>query len=328
MPAPWSREFWEEPEGVAKELIAHELLVRGRINIFAGHFEHGKTTVVGDLSRKWAQSDGPVLYLDWEMGTRRVKKRMKAHGWTYDLQRDRLRYAYSPRLFPRELLEWAREVGPKGLIVFDSFNAAMMAQGIDENSAKDVGEWWTNELAPLTEEVGVTVAMISQVKQSAGAHSTYTQRGTGAVSFGTDVMWLVERFKHFGPDKEGLIRIVRKKDREGVLSERHGFALGGDGEDRIVLRPTDAPKGEPANEAVVEAVMAVLEGTEAQQNGGIASSALVKQIEGYGHGPVMTALEQLKEEGRVDARRKAGTGGGVQWFIPAMIEVPDAPPLD
>ena len=95
---PWSEEFWTETEEQGPALVRHDLLVKGRINLFAGHFEHGKTTVVGDLSRKWAASDGPVLYLDWEMGTRRVRKRLKAHGWDYPLAHERLRYSYSPRL--------------------------------------------------------------------------------------------------------------------------------------------------------------------------------------------------------------------------------------
>lgn len=324
----WSSEFWNETEDEARGLIREGVLIAKQINNFTGHFEHGKTTIVGDLAYKWATNHGPVLYLDWEMGSRRVRKRMKAHGWTEDLMREHWYYSYAPQLPPGKLAAVADLLGPNLLIVIDSFSAAMMSLGLSENDATEVGKWWGAELQPLGERSSATVAVISQVKQSASSSSTYTQRGTGATSFGSDVIWFVERFRKFTPTEAGEVRLTRKKDREGVLPERLGFALGGDGEDRIALRPIDPPKGEPADENLLELVTALLEGPESEARGGLATSAICKGIEGYGEAKVKTALEQLERDLRVEHFMNTGTGGGVKWRLPSTVVVPNAPPLN
>jgi hypothetical protein len=208
----------------------------------------------------------------------------------------------------------------------------MMSLGKDENSAGEVGQWWNTELAPVPQMTGATIALVSQVKQTASSSSTYAQRGTGATSFGSDVIWLVERFRKFTPEQEGQIRLTRKKDREGVLPDRLGYLLGGDGEDRIVLRPMDEiPKGEPADEVLLELIVDLLEGPEAEARGGLATSAIVKSIEGYGESKIKTALDQLEKDEKVEHYVNTGTGGGVRWRLTmaaAMPDAPDAPPID
>jgi hypothetical protein len=321
----WSAEFWHEPEAKARELIREDLLIYSQINVFPGLFEHGKTMVVGDLACKWARNHGPVLYLDWEMGARRVKRRMKAHGLTLELAQERWNYRSYPQLAPTQLAMWADVLGPNLLVVMDSWHKAMAALGMRENDADSAGAWWGQELRPLT-DLGATVAVIAQTTKQGGA-----ARGTAATAFDSDVIWQVERFKKFTPDEAGMIRLTQEKDREGVLPPRVAFALGGDGENRIVLRPVDpddVPKGEPAVAALLELIVDLLEGPEAEARGGLATSAIVKSIEGYGEGPIKTALDQLEADDRIEHYMNTGTGGGVKWRLAQAIAVPDAPPLD
>lgn len=323
----WSEEFWNEPEAKSAELVREGLVIHSQINVFPGLFEHGKTMVVGDLAYKWGRNHGPVLYLDWEMGARRVKRRMKAHGWDFELAQQRWHYKAYPTLHPGTLGFWADVLGPNLLVVMDSWHKAVASLGFSENDADSAGAWWGSELRPLA-DAGATIAVVAQTtKQGGGA------RGTVATAFDSDVIWKVERFKKFTATQEGQIRLTQEKDREGVLPTRIGFELGGDGEDTIVLRrmdEADVPKGEPANEELLGNILSLLESDEAVAKGGLATTALPKMIDGAGEAKVYTALEQLKQEGKVESYTiTTGPGaGGVRWRLTQTPTVPDAPPLD
>lgn len=307
----WSPEFWDEPEDAGLQLVRGGLLIAGQINEVNGLFEQGKTWVAIDQARQWIESGRPVLYLDFEMGRRRVRKRLKANGWTAE-HLPLFHYAYSPGLPPGKLALVAAAL-PESLVVIDSLSAALMSLGLDENSATEVGGWWERELRGACEQAGATFALVSQVKQSASSSMRFTTRGTGATSFGADVKWFVERYEKFSPDQVGKIKLTLQKDREGVLPDRLGFIVG-DGQGNVTLEPCDPPKGEPLNPDLLEKVIDVFEGIDAELHGGwVVTNTIKEATEGYGWGSVNSALEYHREAGVLEARINPDRKNSTQW---------------
>ena len=306
----WDADFWNEPDEAGLELIRCGSLIQGQINVFEGHYEQGKTVVLVDLARQWIESHGPVLYLDFEMGKRRVKKRMRANLWT-ERHLERWHYKYHPNLEGEGMLALLAQVlGPNLLICMDSFSAAMMALGLEENSATESGGWW-GELQQAC-QAGATVALIDQVTKSATAASAYAGRGSGAKSFGADVKWFVERFEKFSPTQQGLVRMTLKKDREGVLPERVGFKVG-DGKGNLTVEPADAPRGEPADPALLDAVLDVFAdpSMEFKPGGWLSMNQLDGELAGYGQKKIKSALKYHLEQGTLEfSENIPGKGGG------------------
>lgn len=313
----WTREFWDEPDDAGLELVRCGMLIHSQINTLEGHYEQGKTVVLVDLARQWIQNHGPVLHLDFEMGQRRVRKRLKANQWTPE-HLDRWHYAYAPALPDGKLAMMGEVLGPDLLVTLDSYSQAMMMMGLEENSATEAGGWWGRELQ-AAREAGVTIAVIDQVKQSASSSSAYGGRGTGAKSFGTDVKWFVERFEKFSPTQRGLVRLTLKKDREGVLPERLGFVVG-DGKGALTLEPTDPPRGEPTDPALLEAVLDAFEGAAARAHDGwLSKNEVDAECSGWGTNKVGTALEYHIERGSLECKQAAETphtrGGGMRFRL-------------
>src|ERR1044072_9223216 len=81
----WTPEFWGEDELSGAALKDPSgLLIERTINTLGAPYETGKAAVLMDVARQWIESGRPVLYLDYEMGKRRVRKRMKANQGTVE----------------------------------------------------------------------------------------------------------------------------------------------------------------------------------------------------------------------------------------------------
>lgn len=317
----WDPDFWDEAEATGEKLIDPSgLLIRQQINTLEGHYENGKTAVMIDVARQWIEDGNPVLYLDYEMGKRRVRKRMKANKW--GLKHLALwHYLYMPNPEPGLLAKLLAVMPPNPLVAVDSYSQAMMYLAREENSATEAGNWWVTELQGAREN-GATVLVIDQVKQSATSRDRYAGRGTGAKSFGTDVKWFVERFEKFSPTQVGLVKLTLHKDREGVLPEEVAFRVG-DGAGNLTLTATEPPKGDPVDPRLLDDVL------DALRMGGWQTAEALKQKVGHGHSAISAALKYLETSGRVQSRPRTGKGGGIE-FAAAEEEAPatDTPSLD
>lgn len=320
----WTKEFWDEPAEKGAELIRLDMLIEGTIGILEGHYESGKTTLMLDLARRWITELGrPVFHIDYEMGRRRIRARVKAlPGFDNDrgFWEGLWHYDYMPNLAPG-LLEQIMSVLPeRPLITFDSYSQAMMYLSRDENSATESGNFWVSELQ-RARELGATVLVIDQVKQSATARDKYAGRGTGAKAFGADFVWYVERFEKFAPDRVGKIKLTLHKDREGVLPDLLGFEVG-DGHGGLTLTPIDPPKGSPIDDQAIEAVTNVLE-----QDGWSSPNAIKQRTEGFGDATIRSTLMYLEGKGIVESRPRQGRGGGMEYNLvnanDRAVDVPD-----
>lgn len=308
----WEPEFWDEPAEKGLELVRLGLLIEGTIGILQGHFESGKTTLMLDIARRWITELGrPVLHIDYEMGRRRIRARIKSlPEWEADRKfwEALWHYDYMPNLQPGFLEQLIALLPASPLITFDSYSQAMMYLGREENSATESGNFWVGELQ-RARELGATILVIDQVKQSATARDKYAGRGTGAKAFGADFVWYVERFEKFTPERIGKIKLTLHKDREGVLPDALGFQVG-DGEGHLVLTPIDPPKGTPIDDQAVEAVISVLE-----QDGWSSPNAIKQRTEGFGDATIRSTLLYLEDKGVVESRARQGRGGGMEYNL-------------
>lgn len=319
----WDEAFWNEPEGKGAELIRAGLLIQGQIAIFEGHYEAGKTAVMVDVARQWIEMGRPVLYFDYEMGKRRVRSRLKANRWG-PAHLEWWHYLYMPTLKPGFLNQLMSmfEDPTKVLIAVDSIAAAMMFLSREENSATELGNWWVTELQ-AAREMGATILLVDQVKQSATSRDKYAGRGSGAKSFNADVKWFVERYERFSPTQAGLVKLTRQKDREGVLPDALGFRVG-DGEGHLTITPTDPPKGQPVDDQAVDAVLAIIE-----QDGWSTASGIKQRTEGFGDGTIRSALQHLEGRGILQSRPRTGRGGGIEYnMADTSNRANDVPGLD
>lgn len=318
----WSEDFWDEPEEAGTDLIRAGVLVEETIAILTGHYESGKTTVMLDVARQWIEMGRPVFHIDYEMGKRRVKRRMKANRWG-PAHLEFWHYDYMPNLQPG-LLEQiiAMLPGEKPLITFDSYSQAMMYLGREENSASEAGNFWVSELQ-RARELGATILVIDQTKQNATARDKYAGRGSGAKAFGADEIWFVERFEKFTPDRIGTIKLTLHKDREGILPSTLGFQVG-DGEGHLTLTPIDPPKGSPVDDQAIEAVMEVL-----KQDGWSSPTAIKRNTEGFGESTISSTLRYLEERGLVESRPRVGQrGGGMEYNLVDTDNIVPVPSLE
>lgn len=315
----WTPEFWHEADEAGTELIRAGLVIERQINTLEGHYENGKTAVMVDVARQWIEMGRPVLYLDYEMGRRRVRKRMKANLWT-PAHLPFWHYLYMPNPEPGLLKKLLSYLPENPLVAVDSYSQAMMYLAREENSATEAGNWWVTELQGAREE-GATILVIDQVKQSATSRDRYAGRGTGAKSFGADVKWFVERYEKFSPTQQGLVKLTLHKDREGVLPEHVAFKVG-DGDGHLTLTPTEPPKGDPVDPNLLEHLTDVLriEGWQTVE--------AMKSKVGAGYPTISSALNYLMDRDKVQSRPRAGKGGGTEYALITIAIMADTPGLD
>lgn len=318
----WTEDFWNEEDQAGAEMIRAGLLIEGVINTLEGHYENGKTAVMIDVARQWIEMGRPVLYLDYEMGKRRVRKRMKANNWTPEhLKLWHYLYMPNPEL---GLLEKLLAVlpGEHPMVAIDSVSAAMQKLGREENSATDVGNWWVNELQAARDNRGATVLVVDQVTKGATSRDRYAGRGSGAKAFGGDVIWFVERFEKFSPTQIGLVKLTLHKDREGVLPEHLAFRVG-DGDGHLILAPAEPPKGDPIDADLLDDLETAL------RESGWQTVESLKQKVGRGYPAISSALQYLTNRGRAESRPRAGKGGGTEYGLVTEAErAVDTPSLD
>lgn len=321
----WTREFWDEPAEAGKELVRLDMLVEGTIGILVGHYESGKTTLMLDLARRWITELGrPVFHIDYEMGKRRIRARVKAlEGWDDDrgFWEVLWHYDYMPNLQPGLLEQIIAVLPEKPLITFDSYSQAMMYLGREENSATEAGNFWVSELQ-RARELGATILVIDQVTKAATARDRYAGRGSGAKAFGADVIWFVERFEKFAPDRVGKAKLTLQKDREGVLPDALGFSIG-DGQGHLTVTQIEPPMGVPVDDQAIEAVIGVL-----TQDGWTSPSAIKQRTEGFGDAAIRSTLSYLESKGQVEGRPRQGRGGGMEYNITDHEIAADTPGLD
>jgi len=193
------------------------LLYPGRVHVFAGEPESGKTWLALHACAEQILVGNHVLYVDFEDTATAVTARLRALG----VERDRIlgRFHY---VRPTEPL------GPEGryaiaqlltrtlptLVVVDGLTEALTLHGLALESNKDVATFF--EMLPrFVARQGPGVVIIDHVEKDTERRGRWAigaqhkLAGIDGVSYGLEVIKPVVR------DGEGLVRLVIRKDRPG-----------------------------------------------------------------------------------------------------------------
>ncbi len=177
----------------ATDYLVEELIEMGVLTVIAGDSGAGKSFVTQGLTvdllcgaerflgQEIKERDQRILYLDEENSEVLVRQRLKALGFTKDMQ-ERLRYVsrQGVNLFenPQWFLEDAIEFEPT-LIVVDSQSAVSV--GVKENANDEITAFYRQAVIPLPVHTGAaTIVLHHTPKEGSGP------RGAGAIKAAAD----------------------------------------------------------------------------------------------------------------------------------------------
>src|SRR5258708_7077135 len=207
-------------EVVSPVPICGDLLYTGAVHTLTGAPDSGKTTLACWWMLTLMREGRPVLFLDEEGGTDIVAEKFQALG-----ARPGERLVYVP--FPnsnwapadREMLFQLLAQRKPALVMWDSSAAFLSRAGLDENSAHDVTEFYSQVLTPTARIHGAAVVVIDHDTKSSEP-SRYA-RGSGAKLAATDVAYKITQIAPFSKDQSGSAKLVVTKDRRGWLHRAH-----------------------------------------------------------------------------------------------------------
>jgi hypothetical protein len=198
------------------------LLYPGRVNALIGEPESCKSFAAQIAAGEVLKDGGTVWYLDFESEARDVVGHLLALGVPQD---DILKGLVYVR--PDEPIGDAVAVlhsqRDSHLTVVDGVNSALVANGLEPNSNRDVADFWARLVRPLqlvTAGPLVTVDHVAKDREHRGDWAV----GAGQKKALVDgAMLAFELIQPFGRGRTGLVKILVFKDRPGAL---RGQAVG------------------------------------------------------------------------------------------------------
>lgn len=198
------------------------LLYPGRVNALIGEPESCKSFAAQIAAGEVLKDGGTVWYLDFESEARDVVGHLLALGVPQDDIVKGLVYV-RPDEPIGDAVKVLHEQRDSHLTIVDGVNSALVANGLEPNSNKDVANFWAVLVRPLqlvTDGPLVTVDHVAKDRQNRGDWAV----GAGQKKALVDgAMLAFELIQPFGRGRTGLIKILVFKDRPGAL---RGQAVG------------------------------------------------------------------------------------------------------
>ena len=209
--------------------LIRRILVRGRIHLFYGEPESGKTIMGMSFVRKLIEEGHNVVFIDEESGAESISELLKGMGVDPDIVDKHVHYFPFPaidRAGNAELLAYVDQLKP-ALVMFDSLTDMLSVAGLDENSGNEVTLWMLEvPQAIARREYQPAVILVDHVtKDTANVKYSVASRAKKAKS---DVLWLVDKQAEFSKTKTARVDLVLHKNRPGVLPKRVSFIVGGE----------------------------------------------------------------------------------------------------
>jgi hypothetical protein len=180
---------------------------------WAGVPDAGKSLAAGALAARVVMNGGPVLWIDYEMGERRVIERLVAFGLTENEIAANVYRVHHPLGLP-DAAFFDLYAGVT-LGVFDGVTGLLGAFGGNSNSADDVERVYATILRPLA-ETGTGVLSLDHVvkdKDNRGSWAFGSQRKISA----PDHAYAFDSVRKFRPDHGGHARLRALRDRAGGI---------------------------------------------------------------------------------------------------------------
>jgi hypothetical protein len=178
-----------------------------------GEPDTGKSMLAAATAQRVVHDGGQVVWLDYEMGERRVIERLLAFGLSdVDIAENVFRL-HSPTGLPPA--EFAEQFAGVMLMVVDSFTGPLSAFGGSSNTDTDVETAYAAFLRPLARS-GTSVLTLDHVvkrKDDQGRWAVGSQRKLGA----PDLAYSFDKVHRFRPGMGGAARLKMARDRAGGI---------------------------------------------------------------------------------------------------------------
>jgi AAA domain len=316
-PTGWETVYIHEAEAPEPPDIAG-LFYAGGLHLVSGEPSSMKTWLMLVAAVEVIRDGGAVMFVSFagESGKGEIVERLRQLGLS---EREIIRFQF---IEPRTPLTSARalevvKMQVEGwapilrLVVLDSAGSALELHGLDSNSERDVQRFAREVVGPFR-ATGAAVALIDHVpkdRDTRGKFAIGSQRKAGM----TDVHLGLEMVREFGRGREGKATITTKRDRMGQLPASGELRLASDPETgdvryKITLREAGA---EWVPTAIMRKVSRHLVSLTPE---GASGHEIEMQKFGKRAADVRTALDLLVRDGYVRREKRAGRGGGFDYF--------------
>ncbi|WP_392840657.1 AAA family ATPase [Streptomyces sp. LN500] len=190
------------------------LLYPGRVHMFYGESESGKTWVALHTVAALLADGGSALYLDFESDKIEVVGRLMSLGAPTEALRERFTYV-RPDAPPGDSPAFLRLLStPYDLAVIDGSSDAYALFALNQNDAADVSKFMRTLPRPLAEGSGAATVLIDHVPKGANG-SRFAQGSQNKLSAVTGSAYLIEPTEALGAGKRGVVVMRVTKDRPG-----------------------------------------------------------------------------------------------------------------
>jgi hypothetical protein len=292
---------------VLERIDGIRLLYPGRLNLFMGETESGKTWAADVATAQELAAGHHVIYLDFEDGPESVVERLRALGAAVEQIATRLTYVNPAGHFD-ELAKEAIEVaiahkGPPTLAIIDGVTEAMGELGLDPIKGPDVAAYYASSPRWLA-RTGAAVLLIDHVTKSRENRGRWAIGSERKLSGLDGAAYGFEMVRPFGRGKTGSVKVTVAKDRCGHIRQHEG--IGGaivmmglkswpDGGVTVSLEvPEASESGSFRPTYLMEKMSSAI-----ADNPGLTSRALRSAVRGKNDAKDL-ALELLVNEGYVD----------------------------
>jgi hypothetical protein len=237
-------------ESPSPDLVARTdgrcLLYRGRLHFVYSEPEGGKTWFCSVAAADCIDAGLDVAYFDLEDSPESVCSRLLAMGVDRHLMLEHFRYFAPPGPITNDILEMYRtdELAGVALVVVDGMTNALVADGVDPDSNKDVAGW-LGRLPRVGREAGAAVILsdhVTKSRESRGRWAIGAQHKIAA----THVAYSLTVKEPLAPGRVGRVLLTIQKDRPGglrrfALEARHAAEMVIDARDEANIMVTFEP---------------------------------------------------------------------------------------
>jgi hypothetical protein len=197
--------------------MSDALIYPERVNALNGESGSGKSWVALQTAAETIQTGGHVIYIDLEDHATNIVARLLALGATRDELRRGLTYIRpEARLGPDAETHLRRIIEARGttLVVIDSIGELMALEGCKPNDDDAVATLY-RRIPRMIARLGPAVLVIDHVPKDNERSPLYgigSQRKRAAID---GASYMVEQVKAFSADRDGKIKLITAKDRNG-----------------------------------------------------------------------------------------------------------------
>jgi hypothetical protein len=219
------------------EWLISNVLVRGYVHLLYGAPACGKTQIALSWAQALMAEGKSVLFIDEESGDAVIASRLQAFGAYPDTVDALLHYYPFPhlRLADMPALEEAVATIKPDLVIFDALADVLGASELEENDNGDVTKWMSSMAVPLSRTYGATVLLLDHATKDS-QNASYS-RGAGAKKSKVDFSWYCEKSGDFDRTTVGRLKLVRTKNRLGVLPPEVEYLAGPVGGAEMAIVP-------------------------------------------------------------------------------------------